>query len=153
MSHYTDEPLIEIVGIEASGRGRSCEAHKVCGSALQLDTTVRFRTIQILNGKFFIAPLLVTVFSCFSPSLFFFASRWRRGRNGDWGLLGDRRCRQVPRWLPSQALCQAWTQIRWSCRSGRGVPSSLGKSFATTTFPSQARCLHGGFVARCLDSY
>ena len=74
MSHYTDEPLIEIVGIEASGRGRSCEAHKVCGSALQLDTTVRFRTIQILNGKFFLVPFVVTIFSHFSPSFFFFFS-------------------------------------------------------------------------------
>ena len=80
MSHYTDEPLIEIVGIEASGRGRSCEAHKVCGSALQLDTTVRFRTIQILNGKFFVSAFVFidfstfvfVNFSCLTISFFFF---------------------------------------------------------------------------------
>ena len=51
MNNLPNEPLVEIVGIEQGGRGRSCEVHAVCGTALQLDSVVRFRTIQILNGK------------------------------------------------------------------------------------------------------
>jgi hypothetical protein len=50
MSHHPTEPLVEIVGIEANNRGRSCEAHDVCGSALGIDSIVRFRVIQIMNG-------------------------------------------------------------------------------------------------------
>jgi hypothetical protein len=41
MSHHPDEPLIEIVGIEESGRGRSCEEHKCCGDALALDSVAQ----------------------------------------------------------------------------------------------------------------
>ena len=44
------EPLLEIVGIEESSRGRSCEIHECCGEALTLDSVVRFRSIQILNS-------------------------------------------------------------------------------------------------------
>eukprot|EP00533_Pseudo-nitzschia_delicatissima_P001832 CAMPEP_0116102218 /NCGR_PEP_ID=MMETSP0327-20121206/13229_1 /TAXON_ID=44447 /ORGANISM="Pseudo-nitzschia delicatissima, Strain B596" /LENGTH=101 /DNA_ID=CAMNT_0003594237 /DNA_START=34 /DNA_END=335 /DNA_ORIENTATION=+ len=44
------EPLIEIVGIKDSSRGRSCEIHRCCGEALTIDSVVRFRSIQILNG-------------------------------------------------------------------------------------------------------
>ena len=52
MAHHPDEPLVEIVGIEQSGRGCSCEEHDVCGEALAtIDSVVRFRTIQILNDK------------------------------------------------------------------------------------------------------
>ena len=49
MSRHPDEPLVEIVGLEEGGRGRSCEAHSVCGSALTIDSVVRFRTIEIIN--------------------------------------------------------------------------------------------------------
>ena len=52
MSHHPDEPLVEIVGIEASNRGRSCEAHDVCGDVLAVDSVVRFRTTQIQNGTY-----------------------------------------------------------------------------------------------------
>lgn len=51
MSRHPNEPLIEIVGIQESGRGRSCEEHNVCGEALMLDSVVRFRSIQIINEK------------------------------------------------------------------------------------------------------
>ena len=51
MLHHPNEPLIEIVGIEESGRGRSCEEHSVCGEALAIDSVVRFRSIQIINGE------------------------------------------------------------------------------------------------------
>ena len=46
---HPDEPLVEIVGIEESGRGRSSEEHAVCGEALAIDSVVRFLAIQILN--------------------------------------------------------------------------------------------------------
>ena len=51
MSKHPDEPLVEIVGIEHGGRGRSCEIHTVCGSALELDSVVRFRLIHILTTE------------------------------------------------------------------------------------------------------
>lgn len=51
MSHHPNEPLVEIVGIEEGGRGRSCEEHRVCGEALAIDSVVRFRCIQIINGE------------------------------------------------------------------------------------------------------
>lgn len=45
MNDSLNEPLVEIVGIEESGRGRSCGEHAVCGSVLVLDSVVRFRSI------------------------------------------------------------------------------------------------------------
>ena len=71
MSHYTDEPLIKIVGIEASGHGHACEAHKVCGAALQLNTAVRFRTVQIVNGEFFVSAFVFIDFFHFCFRQFF----------------------------------------------------------------------------------
>ena len=38
---------VDIVGIEASDRGRSCEKHTCCGSLLSPDVVVRFRAIQL----------------------------------------------------------------------------------------------------------
>lgn len=49
--YHPNEPLIEIVGVEEGGQGRSCEEHVVCGDALAIDSIVRFRTIQIINSK------------------------------------------------------------------------------------------------------
>jgi hypothetical protein len=44
--------IIEIVGLNASDRGRSCKEHAVCGTeALKIDSVVRFRAEQInVNG-------------------------------------------------------------------------------------------------------
>jgi hypothetical protein len=51
MPHLPSTTLIEIVGINEGGRGRSCDEHDVCGSAvLHIDCFVRLRAIQILNG-------------------------------------------------------------------------------------------------------
>ena len=44
--------VINIVGINPSSNGRSCEEHQVCGSVLKLDSIVRFREVQIIvKGK------------------------------------------------------------------------------------------------------
>jgi hypothetical protein len=51
MSYHPNEPLVEIVGVEASNLGRSCKEHHICGSALYIDSVVRFRVIQIINGR------------------------------------------------------------------------------------------------------
>lgn len=67
MAHHPDEPLVEIVGIEEGGRGRSCEEHDFCGAALKIDSVVRFRAIQIINGKLLDAAaawLVAVLFSC-----------------------------------------------------------------------------------------
>lgn len=44
---------VEIVGIERSHGGRSCEEHDVCGTVLQEDCVVRIRRMQIIgqHGK------------------------------------------------------------------------------------------------------
>ena len=44
--------IIEIVGLNAADRGRSCEEHSVCGAeVLKIDSVVRFRAEQInVNG-------------------------------------------------------------------------------------------------------
>jgi hypothetical protein len=43
---------VEIVGLKAPDRGRSCEEHDICGSVLKIDSVVRFRSEQIdVNGK------------------------------------------------------------------------------------------------------
>lgn len=43
---------VDIVGIEAGNRGRSCEEHNVCGSILEENAVVRIRHVQILvDGK------------------------------------------------------------------------------------------------------
>jgi hypothetical protein len=49
MSHHPNEPLVEIVGIEASNRGRFCEEHNICDSVIEIDSVVRFRVIQSIN--------------------------------------------------------------------------------------------------------
>ena len=44
--------VVDIVGINTSSNGRSCEEHKVCSSVLKLDSLVRFREVQIIvKGK------------------------------------------------------------------------------------------------------
>ena len=43
---------VDVVGIQAGDRGRSCEHHDVCGSVLQVDSLVRFRAVQVVvKGK------------------------------------------------------------------------------------------------------
>ena len=49
MAHHPTGMTVNIVGIEASNRGRSCEEHAICGSVLLEDAVVRIQKIQILN--------------------------------------------------------------------------------------------------------
>ena len=52
MSYHPSGITIEIVlGTEASGNGRTCDAHDVCGSTLSDDVVVRLRKVQILNDS------------------------------------------------------------------------------------------------------
>jgi hypothetical protein len=53
MTTESEGVVVDIVGIEASNSGRSCEEHDCCGSVLQLDYVVRFRRVQIVgdDGK------------------------------------------------------------------------------------------------------
>ena len=49
--HHPASLTVEIVGIEASGNGRSCgDQHDVCGSVLDEDIVVRLRKVQIINS-------------------------------------------------------------------------------------------------------
>lgn len=43
---------LEIVGLELSKFGCSCEAHDVCGSVVQLDTVLQLQNEQVLNGMY-----------------------------------------------------------------------------------------------------
>lgn len=49
--HHPTGITVEIVGIEASTNGRSCDQHDVCGSVLDDDVVVRLRKVQILNSN------------------------------------------------------------------------------------------------------
>src|SRR5690242_15471326 len=51
MSFHPTGIQVDVVGIEAGERGRSCEEHSVCGEVLQIDSVVRFRAIQIINDQ------------------------------------------------------------------------------------------------------
>ena len=51
MATHPSGITVEIVGIEASSNGRSCEEHNVCGSVLTEDVVVRLRKVQVVNGK------------------------------------------------------------------------------------------------------
>ncbi len=49
--HHPTGIAVEIVGIEASNNGRSCDQHDLCGSVLDNDFVVRLRKVQILNSN------------------------------------------------------------------------------------------------------
>jgi hypothetical protein len=53
MATHPQGIVIEIVGVEESKRGRSCERHDVCGDHLGLDAVLRLRQVQIVqeNGR------------------------------------------------------------------------------------------------------
>jgi hypothetical protein len=52
MATLPDPIVINIVGLEADDRGRSCEEHEVCGVVMQEDVVVRLRKVQVLvDGK------------------------------------------------------------------------------------------------------
>ena len=38
---------VDIVGLEASNNGRSCENHEVCGCVVAPDVVVRFKVVQL----------------------------------------------------------------------------------------------------------
>ena len=48
IQHPGHTPLIDIVGINASGNGRSCEEHKCCGRhVIAIDVVLRLRSVQV----------------------------------------------------------------------------------------------------------
>ena len=51
MATHPSGITVEIVGIEASNNGRSCEEHDVSGSILIEDVVVRLRKVQVVNEK------------------------------------------------------------------------------------------------------
>jgi hypothetical protein len=53
MTTHPQGVVIDIVGVEESNRGRSCERHDVCGDHFGLDAVVRLRQVQIEleNGR------------------------------------------------------------------------------------------------------
>lgn len=48
--HHPTGITVEIVGIEASGNGRSCDQHDVCGSISDIDVVLRLQKLQIINS-------------------------------------------------------------------------------------------------------
>ena len=48
--HHPSGVQLDIVGIKEGNRGRSCEAHHCCGNNVTLDTVLRLRKVQIMNG-------------------------------------------------------------------------------------------------------
>ena len=47
MACHPSGVTVDIVGITAPDRGRSCEKHEVCGSLLVPDVLVCFRSVQV----------------------------------------------------------------------------------------------------------
>ena len=47
MACHPSGVTVDIVGINASDHGRSCENHEVCGSVLKDDVVVRIRAVQL----------------------------------------------------------------------------------------------------------
>lgn len=48
IQHPASKPLIDIVGTNASGNGRSCEEHKCCGRhVIAIDVVLRLRSVQV----------------------------------------------------------------------------------------------------------
>ena len=47
MACHPSGVTVDIVGLEASNHGRSCEKHKVCGSVVKEDSVVRFKVVQL----------------------------------------------------------------------------------------------------------
>ena len=41
---------VDIVGLEASNNGRSCENHEVCGCVVAPDVVVRFKVVQLAHA-------------------------------------------------------------------------------------------------------
>jgi hypothetical protein len=51
VSYHPSGVRVDIVGIQESNRGRSCEVHTCCGQIVALDTVLRLRKVQTRNGK------------------------------------------------------------------------------------------------------
>ena len=51
VTHHPSGVRLDIVGLQADNRGRSCEAHHCCGKNVKLDTVLRLRKVQIVNGE------------------------------------------------------------------------------------------------------
>jgi hypothetical protein len=43
--------VVDLVGLQESNQGRSCEYHSCCGSVVDCDTLVRLRRVQIVNAN------------------------------------------------------------------------------------------------------
>jgi hypothetical protein len=48
MAHHPPGITVELLGIDASDQGRSCEEHDVCGEIVDLDVVVRLRRTQVV---------------------------------------------------------------------------------------------------------
>jgi hypothetical protein len=49
--HPANQPLIDVVGINASGNGRLCEEHKCGRHVIAIDVVLRLRSVQVrING-------------------------------------------------------------------------------------------------------
>ena len=51
VTHHPSGVRLNIVGLQADNRGRSCKAHRCCGKMVKLDTVLRLRKVQIVNGE------------------------------------------------------------------------------------------------------
>ena len=47
--HHPEGITVEIVGLEQTNNGRSCEQHSACGFSLEEDDVIRLRKVQVLD--------------------------------------------------------------------------------------------------------
>ena len=64
MIHHPIGLQLQIIGLECSDLGCSCEVHDVCGSVVQLDTVLHLQNEQVMNGMYVI--LMQTCFNCYN---------------------------------------------------------------------------------------
>ena len=50
--HHSRGQQLEIVGLEQSAYGYSCEEYDVCGTIVQLDTVLHLQNKQVVNGMY-----------------------------------------------------------------------------------------------------
>lgn len=68
MACHPSGVTVDIVGINASDHGRSCDVYQCCGTLVEEDTVVRFKVVQLerkpdeANPKIEATPLLFTMF-------------------------------------------------------------------------------------------
>ena len=120
VTHHPRGVRVEIVGVHESSCERSYDVHKCCGKVIALDTVLRLRKVQIINGRLYNNTLCVFHVLILQPLTTALLSRSKCPRK-------NRCCRCVLGncWLSSSSLSLSSYHIWWSF--GAGCCCNVGK--------------------------